>query len=96
MLQKQDFITLLAQKGYTKKAADVIVDDFLTTVAEILVSGESVMFRGFGVFEVREHAERESIDPQTKERFTLPSFRAPKFTAGKILKRAVREGILRD
>lgn len=96
MLQRDDFITRLAQKGYTKHDAGTIMDDFIRTLEEILVEGESVMFRGFGTFDVRERAERESIDPQSKERIVIPSYRTPKFTPGKLLKREVKEGIIRD
>ncbi len=95
MLQKEDFITRLAQKGYTKHAAGIIMDDFIRTLEEILVEGESVMFRGFGTFDVREHAAKEGTDPQTKERIMIPSYRIPKFTAGKLLKREVKEGVIR-
>lgn len=96
MLNKQDFVALLAQKGYTKQAASVVVDDFIRTLEEILVSGEAVTFRGFGSFDVRERPARESVDPQTKERIMLPSYRTPKFTAGKLLKRAIKEGLIRE
>lgn len=96
MLTKDDFITRLAAKGYTKTAAGVIIDDFIRTLEEVLVEGESVMFRGFGTFDVRERVERESIDPQTKERIVIPPYRTPKFTPGKLLKREVKEGIIRD
>ena len=96
MLQREDFITRLAHKGYTKSQASIIMDDFIRTLEEILVEGESVMFRGFGTFDVRERSERESIDPQTKERIIIPSYRTPKFTPGKLLKREVKEGLIRD
>lgn len=95
MLQKEDFIERLAQKGYTKKDAGTIMNDFISTLEEILVSGESVMFRGFGTFEVRERKERESVTPKAHERITIPAFRAPHFTAGKLLKREVKEGFIR-
>lgn len=96
MSQKNDFTTRLAQKGYTKHEAGIIIDDFIRTLEEILVDGESVMFRGFGTFDVRERPERESINPQSKERIVIPSYRTPKFTPGKRLKREVKEGIIRD
>ena len=96
MLQRDDFITLLAKKGYTKREAGIIIDDFIRTLEEALVDGESVMFRGFGTFDVRERSERESVDPYSKERITIPSYRAPKFTPGKLLKRGVKEGLIRD
>lgn len=96
MLQKNDFITRLAQKGYTKHQAGIIIDDFIRTLEEILVDGESVMFRGFGTFDVRNRPERESINPQSKERIVIPPYRTPKFTPGKLLKREIKEGIIRD
>lgn len=96
MLQRDDFITRLAKKGYTKHDAEIIMDDFLRTLEEALVDGESVRFRGFGMFDVRERSERESVDPQTKDRIVIPSYRAVKFTAGKLLKREVKEGLIRD
>ena len=54
------------------------------------------MFHGFGTFEVRERAERESSNPQTKERIVIPSYRAAHFTPGKKLKREIKEGLVRD
>lgn len=96
MVQKDDFIKLLAEKGYTKAAASTIIDDFLGTMYDTLVAGETVMFRGFGSFEVREHAARESTDVKTHERITIPSYKSVRFTPGGKLKRAVKEGFIRQ
>lgn len=95
-MNKTEFIEKLAQKGYTKKAAGIAVDDVLNTIAEALAAGETLQFYGFGTFAVRESAERVGVDYQTKERITVPAHKAPKFTPGKLLKRAVKEGILRE
>ena len=89
MLKKKEFIELLAEKGYTRKDSAVITDDFLNTVAEILADGDSVMFHGFGTFGTVEKAARKSVDFQSKKEILLPSYRTPKFKAGKILKRSV-------
>lgn len=96
MLKRYDIIERLVQKGYTKKDAGVILDDLVMTITEALVSGESVQIHGFGTFEVKEYAARETVDLQTKERIIIPSYRAPKFAAGKLLKRAVKEGFVRE
>lgn len=96
MIQREDFIELLSQKGYTKKDAEIIMDDFIKTVEEILVSGESVMFRGFGTFEVRTRAPRISISPSTGEQVSVKSFKSPFFSPGKLLKREVKEGLIRE
>ena len=96
MVTRDEFIERLSQKGYTKRDAGIVMDDFIRTLEEALVGGESVMFHGFGTFEVRERAERESSNPQTKERIVIPSYRAAHFTPGKKLKREIKEGLVLD
>ena len=96
MVTRDEFIERLSQKGYTKRDAGIVMDDFIRTLEDALVGGESVMFHGFGTFEVRERAERESSNPQTKERIVIPSYRAAHFTPGKKLKREIKEGLVRD
>ena len=95
MLQKIDFIERLAAKGYTKKDATIVTDDFILTLSEILTEGDSGLFHGLGKLEVKERSARERICPKTKERLSVPAYKAPSFTAGKSLKRAVREGLMR-
>lgn len=96
MIAKEEFIDRLSQKGYTKRDAGLIMNDFIKTLEEALVGGESVMFHGFGTFEVRDRSERESINPQTKERMKIPSYRTAHFTPGKKLKREIKEGMIRE
>lgn len=95
-MNKNEFVGRLASKGYTKKAASVIIDDVILTISEALVNGESIQFNGFGAFSVREVAERKSVDYLTKKEITIPGHKSPKFVPGKFLKRAVKEGILRE
>lgn len=90
MLQRDDFISKFAEKGYTKRDSGIILDDFIKTIEEALASGESVSFRGFGTFEVRDRAPRECLNPITKEHVVVPAYRGVHFTAGKTLKRAVQ------
>ena len=96
MLKRKDVIDSLALKGYTKKDAGVAFDDVFNVITEALITGESVQVYGFGLFDVKDVAQRETIDYQTKERITIPSYKAPKFTAGKLLKRAIKEGFIRN
>lgn len=96
MLKRCDIIERLTQRGYTKKDAGIILDDLVMTITEALVGGESVQIHGFGTFEVKECAARETVDLQTKERIVIPAYKAPRFSAGKLLKRAVKEGYVRE
>jgi nucleoid DNA-binding protein len=49
-----------------------------------------VTIASFGTFKVTHRASREGINPQTKERITIPAVNTPKFTAGKRLKEMAR------
>lgn len=95
MVTKEEFIERLSQRGYTKRDAGVVMDDFIRTLEEALVNGESVMFHGFGTFEIRERAERESRSLQG-ERIVIPSYRTAHFTPGKKLRREIKEGLIRE
>jgi DNA-binding protein HU-beta len=96
MLLRKDIIDKLSQEGYTKKDSAVILDDIVKIISQALVDGEGVRLHGFGTFEVIEHKSKETIDPQSKQRITVPAYKHPKFTAGKHLKRAVKEGFIRN
>ena len=95
ILKKKEFIACLAEKGYTKTAAETVVNDVFTTMTELMIGGESIQIHGFGTFSVRDSALKEIIDKQTRERISIPGHKSPRFTPGKLLKRAVKEGILR-
>jgi len=95
-LNRAEFITRLAAKGYTKKDAEQVMNDMIRTIMEAMVDGESISFHGFGTFSVNDVAEREMVDMQSKERIVIPGHKSPKFAAGKLLKRAIKEGVLRE
>lgn len=94
MIYKDDFVNRLASNGYTKRDANILVNDVIKTIEEALVNGESVMFHGFGTFETRNHAQRKSYNPQTKGSLVIPPYRAIHFTPGQRLKREVKTGVL--
>ena len=96
MLKKDDLIDRFVELGYTKSAAAIVIDDFKKILTEALVQGESVQLHGFGTFSVKDHVEREVLDLKTHEMITVPAYKAPKFTAGMLLKRAVKEGFVRE
>ncbi len=86
-MNRTELITEMSQKtGITKKDTEASLVAFMDTVMETLASGEKVGLVGFGTFEVSERAEREGINPQTKERILLPSSKSPKFKASKAFK----------
>ena len=79
------------KKDITKKMVDLIVTAFTESVQDVLVSGDKIQLVGFGTFEVRERAEREGVNPQTREKMRIPATKSPVFKAGKNLKDAIAE-----
>ena len=73
----------------SKKDSDKAVAAVLDAITETLAAGEKVSLVGFGTFEVKERAEREGINPRTKEKIVIPASKLPSFKAGKALKEEV-------
>lgn len=91
MIHKEDMIDhLVIEKGYTKKAANQVLDDVFEMISDYLIDGEGVMVRGFGKFEVKTASARESVMPNTLERYTIPATKRVTFSMGKALRAQVR------
>lgn len=90
-MTKKDLIEIVAKKGnLTNKAAREAVSAFLNGVRDSLKRGEKVVITGFGTFSVRKRATRPGRNPKTGEKITIQARKAPGFTPGKTLKKAVR------
>lgn len=92
-MTKQEFIDQIAsetviQKMYAGRAVEAVFD----TIKNTLASGGDVSLTGFGKFHVAERGPRQGVNPQTRERITIPGGRVPRFTAGSALKQAVKGG----
>lgn len=86
-MTKKDLIAAIAEKaGLSKKDSEAALNAFISTVEDALKAGETVQLTGFGTFEVRERAERQALNPRTKEPITVAATKVPAFKAGKGLK----------
>lgn len=89
-MKKAELLTAVAEKGgYTKKDAEIALNAVISTITESLEKGEKVSISGFGTFEVRDRAAKESINPSTKEPVHVPAKKVPAFKAAKALKEIV-------
>ena len=87
-MKKSELIAAIAAKGgYSKKDSEKALD--AVTITESLANGDKISIVGFGSFEVRERAAKESINPATKQPIHVPAKKVPAFKAGKALKEAV-------
>lgn len=90
-MTKRDLVEIIAKKAnLTSKASRDAVASFIGAVRDSLKRGEKVVITGFGTFSVRNRAARPGRNPKTGERITIGARKAPGFTPGKTLKKAVR------
>lgn len=90
-INKPELVNKLAKEyGYTKKNADVILDDVLGCILTCMSEGHTVALHGFGIFEVVEQKEREGRNPKTGETFFVPAKMRPKFTPGRGMRNAAK------
>lgn len=89
-MTKSELISAIAEKGvYSKKDAEKALSTVVDTITEALAKGDKVSIVGFGSFEVRDRAAKESINPATKQPVHVPAKKVPAFKAGKALKEIV-------
>ena len=89
-MTKAELITAIAEKGgYSKKDAEKALTAVTGTISDILAKGDKIAISGFGTFEVRDRAAKESINPATKKTIHVPAKKVPAFKAAKALKEIV-------
>ena len=86
-ITKKELTNRLAQSTQVRTVAvKVIVQNLLEEIIAELAKGNRIEFRGFGVFELREHAPRMAQNPKTLERIHVPAKRTVRFKAGRVMK----------
>ncbi len=90
-MTKKDLIEVVAKKAnLTNKASRDAGQTMLNTIRDAMKRGEKVVLTGFGTFSIRSRQQRVGRNPKTGDKITLAARKAPGFTAGKTLKKAVR------
>ena len=90
-MTKRELIEVVAKKAnLTNKAAREAVQAIINSIRDSLKRGEKIVITGFGTFSVRKRVERVGRNPKTGEKITISARKAPGFTPGKTLKKAVR------
>lgn len=89
-MNKSDLVATVAElSGLTKGDSDKAVDGVFAAITAALKSGDDVRLVGFGSFSVSARPARVGKNPRTGEKLTIAACKAPKFSAGKVLKDAV-------
>ena len=84
-MTKTDLIAqVAANTEMSKKSAELAVN--ADALSKAMAEGEKITISGFGTFEIRERAERQGINPRTREPITIAASKSIVFKPGKALK----------
>ncbi len=74
-MTKTDLIAqVAANTEMSKKSAEQAVNAVFEALSKAMSEGEKITISGFGTFEMRERAERQGINPRTREPITIRCF----------------------
>ena len=91
-MNKTELIISVSEKAeISRKDAEKAVNAVFECITDSLKAGDKVSLVGFGIFDVKERAERMCKNPRTGESVISPAVRVPVFKPGKALKEAVTE-----
>lgn len=91
-MTKADIVAEIAKAtGLTKADTKVVVEGFLSTIADALSNGRNIEIRGFGSFKVKRRAARTARNPRTGEEVPIPARYVPVFKPSNKLKGLVEE-----
>jgi DNA-binding protein HU-beta len=76
--------------GLSKADAGRALDATLDSIKMGLKKGQKITLVGFGTFSVAKRKARKGRNPRTGEEIKISATKTPKFTAGKVLKDAVK------
>lgn len=86
-MNKKELTGVVAESAnMTKKDVSVVVDKVFDVISSALSRGEEVKISDFGVFKVKERAERKARNIHTGEEILVPASKAPHFKPARKLK----------
>lgn len=86
-MNKSELIKKLAEDtNIAFEDASHVVNTFIDSMKESLLSGERVEIRGFGSFKIKEYGGYSGRNPKTGDSVSVVPKRLPFFRAGKELK----------
>lgn len=92
-MTKRDLVIRIAEEtGLIQQDVYAVIQKTLDYIVDSLAKGDTVEFRNFGVFEVRERKPRIGRNPNRPDQVvTIPSRKVVKFKPGKIMKEVVTD-----
>ena len=90
-MTKRDLVMRIAKEtDLTQQEVYEVIQKTLDYIIEALEQGDTVEFRNFGVFEVRQRKQRIGRNPNKPEDIvTIPARKVVKFKPGKIMREKI-------
>ncbi len=90
-MTKRDLVMRIADEtGLIQQDVYAVIQKSLDYIVEALEQDDTVEFRNFGVFEVRERKQRIGRNPNKPENVvTIPARKVVKFKPGKIMREKI-------
>jgi nucleoid DNA-binding protein len=90
-MTKRDLVMRIADEtGLIQQDVYAVIQKSLDYIVEALEGDDTVEFRNFGVFEVRERKQRIGRNPNKPENVvTIPARKVVKFKPGKIMRERI-------
>jgi nucleoid DNA-binding protein len=90
-MTKRDLVMRIADEtGLIQQDVYAVIQKSLDYIVEALENDDTVEFRNFGVFEVRERKQRIGRNPNKPENVvTIPARKVVKFKPGKVMRERI-------
>jgi len=90
-MTKAEIVAEIAQKtGIEKAAVQTVVEKFMESVRNAMISGENVYLRGFGSFVIKTRAEKKARNISKKTTIVIPAHNIPSFKPAKVFANEVK------
>jgi|TARA_B110001450_G_scaffold64811_1_gene61387 DNA-binding protein HU-beta len=93
-MTKADLISeITEQTGVEKIAVQATVESLMTTIIDVMESGENIYLRGFGSFVIKKRAEKTGRDISKNTTIIIPEHFVPTFKPAKTFVEGVKNKI---
>ncbi len=91
-MTKAEIVADIANKtGIEKVAVQAVVESFMESVKETMVTGENVYLRGFGSFIIKQRAEKTGRNISKNTTIVIPAHKIPAFKPAKTFVNEVKD-----
>jgi nucleoid DNA-binding protein len=94
-MTKKDIVKSIADKlGLTQVETKEVVQCTLETIVESIIGSGGIELRNFGVFRVKQRAQRKARNPRTGEEVIVPPKKVVIFRPGRLLEKKAQKAKL--